>query len=424
VVNTDNYYTSPEVAVALSERNVYIRGTCRANRAGFPAAVKYGAAEASKVVRGTHKMVSDAKYGITCYGWIDGNPVTFLTSADGSVTNEVTRRIGRIEKKVNAPLCIKRYNKGMQAVDRHDQLRQTFSLAGRHGFKKYYVKIVLGLIDMALVNAYIHYKLVHPEECKPDSARYDFMESLADDLLTMDWENFANSESGISNDSIFQAIVERDEPALRTGNSSRHKTQEQKVETSTSSCVPCGVRQFMTCNNQKNGFACQVCIFEERGRRIGSVVVCTHHCLRLCVKSYDSKKLYKKDGDEIEDYSWMAPNKTMSCWEKAHSFYIPNGLFTASPRVANQDLGGDSKMRFVNVKVSSDIYNKKRAAFGAEAVKRGGPRGRSKKGCKKLTKSGYFTGDLVVLDSDDSEALAYMVASDLEEEDDTHQEEV
>jgi hypothetical protein len=119
----------------------------------------------------THKMVSDVNYGIACYGWIDGNPVHFVTTADGTVVNEVTRKIGRVRKKVCAPICIKRYNKSMQAVDRHDQSRQTFSLASRHDFKKYYVKIILGLMDMALVNAYIHYKLVHLDECKKDSAR-------------------------------------------------------------------------------------------------------------------------------------------------------------------------------------------------------------------------------------------------------------
>jgi hypothetical protein len=68
VVNMDNYYTSPEVAVALAERKVYIRGTCRANRGGFLATVQYGRTEAAKVDRGTHKMVSDANYGIACYG--------------------------------------------------------------------------------------------------------------------------------------------------------------------------------------------------------------------------------------------------------------------------------------------------------------------------------------------------------------------
>jgi hypothetical protein len=94
----------------------------------------------------------DANYGIACYGWIDGNPVHFLTSADGITMNEVTRRIGRCKKNGKAPICIKRYNKGMQAVDRHDQLRPTFSFASQHGFKKYYVKIILRLMDKSGVD--------------------------------------------------------------------------------------------------------------------------------------------------------------------------------------------------------------------------------------------------------------------------------
>jgi hypothetical protein len=57
VMNMDNYYTSPEVAVALAERKVYIQGTCRANRGGFPAAVHFGRTEAAKVDRGTHKSL-------------------------------------------------------------------------------------------------------------------------------------------------------------------------------------------------------------------------------------------------------------------------------------------------------------------------------------------------------------------------------
>jgi hypothetical protein len=120
---------SPEVAIALAERKLYIRGACRANRGSFPAAVQYGRMEAAKVDQGTHKMVSHANYGIACYGWIDGNPVHFLTSADGTTTSEVTRRIGRSKKKVKAPICIKRYNKGMQAwtgminCDKHFRLQ-------------------------------------------------------------------------------------------------------------------------------------------------------------------------------------------------------------------------------------------------------------------------------------------------------------
>jgi hypothetical protein len=41
-------------------------------------------------------------------------------------------------------------------------------------------------MDMPLVNAYIHYKLVNPEECKKDMTRYAFMESLVNALLMTD----------------------------------------------------------------------------------------------------------------------------------------------------------------------------------------------------------------------------------------------
>jgi hypothetical protein len=379
VVNMDNYYTSPQVAVALAERKVYIRGTCRGNRAGFPDAVQYSRTEAAKVERGTHKMVSDEKYGIACYGWIDGNPVHFLTTADGTSTNEVTRRVGRQEKKVAAPICIKRYNHGMQAVDRHDQMRQTFSLASRHGFKKYYIKIILGLMDMALVNAFIHYKLVNPEACKKDSARYDFMESLANALLTTEWDSFANSESGISNDSIFEAILQQDQEPVRKGHSTRTKPERQAAvgqdtaESSSQGCVPVAYTEFMVKRSQKKGFACQVCKFEGRGNRLKTVAICTKHCLRLCTRSYERETLFKNDGKEISDYSWMAPNDSMSCWEKSHTFYIPRGLFPGGATVVNQEWRSNKdKLKFVNAAVSSECYLAKRTAFGLSPLKRGG----------------------------------------------------
>ena len=60
VVNMDNYYTSPEAAVALMKQDVFIRGYCRTNRLGFPAAVRYTPAEASNQSRGAIKKVIDA----------------------------------------------------------------------------------------------------------------------------------------------------------------------------------------------------------------------------------------------------------------------------------------------------------------------------------------------------------------------------
>jgi hypothetical protein len=141
----------------------------------------------AKSDRGTHKMVSD-KNMVLLLWWIDGNPVHFLPTADGTVANEVTEESADKKEKVQS--FASNDNKGM-LVDRHDQLRQTFSLCQSTWFQKYYVKIILGLVDMAFVNAYIHHKL-HQKRNAKDTARYDFMESLANALITTDWENFAN----------------------------------------------------------------------------------------------------------------------------------------------------------------------------------------------------------------------------------------
>jgi hypothetical protein len=114
---------------------------------------------------------------------------------------------------------------------------------------------------VALVNAFTHCKLVNPETTKKDLARHDFMESLANALLMTDWDNFANSESGISNDSVFEAILQQDQP-FRKGQSTRAKPERQPVaqdfETSDQACVPHAVTDFMVKRSQKKGFACQV----------------------------------------------------------------------------------------------------------------------------------------------------------------------
>jgi hypothetical protein len=136
--------------------------------------------------------------------------------------------------------------------------------------------------------------------------------------------------------------------------------------------------------DQKSGFACQVCKFEERGRRLKNMVICTKHCLRLCARSYELKQILKVDGEEISDYSWMAPDDTMSCWEKAHHFYIPKGLFKGSGTEKNQEWNSTTKLKFVNAAVSSECYMAKRRALGLTHMKCGrsspNKKGRSKPG--------------------------------------------
>jgi hypothetical protein len=80
-----------------------------------------------------------------------------LSNSDGADQHtNMSRQIGTDEHDVPAPKMGKVYNIYMQGVNSHDQLPVVFSLTKQHGFKKWYVKIWLALIDIALANTSIY----------------------------------------------------------------------------------------------------------------------------------------------------------------------------------------------------------------------------------------------------------------------------
>ena len=395
VVNMDNYYTSPEAAIALKEKGVFMRGTCRTNRFGFPGAVRFTNTEASNQGRGAIKRMVDVNNHLAAYGWVDGNPVHFLTSADSTSSTEVKRRVGKQIARVTAPKAIKRYNKNMHAVDRHDQLRDTFSLSKRHGFKKYYIKIAMGLIDMAVVNAWLHYKLVNKDKCNKDLARYDFMKLLADSLLVTDWGKYNESASAKDNERIFRSLFASNTPNSPDGNEEEAEDECQTVGGDSSFdvrqgiCTPVSVWNFLKTRNRskKKGFSCQVCAFEGRGQaQTRDVVICTQHRLRLCTVVRDDKPVTLLDsgGNEVVDTSWRAPDG-ISCWQKAHDFYIPNGLFLDMIAPFTEEemeaVGSGQGIKFQKVRTGCDVYKKKHKALGTYGRNQGRKnQGREKSG--------------------------------------------
>ena len=166
VVNMDNYYTSPKAFIELKRNGVFTRGTCRGDQSLFPKSIQFSPTEATKSGRGAMKVATNAKFSLTALGWVDGNPVNFLTSADETEATSVRRRVGKDKITIRAPAAVRKYNHGMQGVDRFDQFVALFSLAKRHGFQKYYNKLAMGLLDFALTNAEIHYFMANPLEKK------------------------------------------------------------------------------------------------------------------------------------------------------------------------------------------------------------------------------------------------------------------
>ena len=122
--------------------------------------------DSKKYPRGSYCVAVNKEHNMCAYGWLDGNPVHLLSTADGTGTSSVLRQIGRTKQQIPAPKALPRYNMSMQAVDRVDQLMQLMSLCKRHQFKKWYRQFFLALLDMALVNADIHYHFANPSEKK------------------------------------------------------------------------------------------------------------------------------------------------------------------------------------------------------------------------------------------------------------------
>ena len=194
VVNCDNYYTSSETFIKLQKKGVFARGTCHPSQKMFPLCVQYTRSEAKHSGCGSMKVATNKDHQLVAMGWVDGNPVNFLMTADGTSTKHVCRCVQSPSLQFQVPQAIPRYNHGMQGVDRFDQYIALFSMARRHCFKKFYNKLTMGLIDFALVNAEIHYYMVNLHAKTVDNHRYTFCDTLVDSLHTTDWGSFKADE--------------------------------------------------------------------------------------------------------------------------------------------------------------------------------------------------------------------------------------
>jgi hypothetical protein len=148
----------------------------------------------------------------------------------------------------------------MQAVDRHDQLRAKYSLADRHGFKKYYMKMALGIIDMAIVNAWIHFKLVNEEICNNNNndARSDFIDKLADQLINTRWqENDGPIDAdgdrvfeGLCNDVANNDAINRNENE-EEGDDTVNGDHEHNQGSNRMGCIPRSVKDLLVDHRSK-----------------------------------------------------------------------------------------------------------------------------------------------------------------------------
>ena len=334
VINMDNYYTSPQVFLELKAKGLYARGTCRQNRKRFPKSIQFSKGESKNKRRGEVKVAVEEKQGMVAFGWIDGNPVHMLTTADGTSMSKVTRRVKSEKQQIDAPTAIVKYNHGMQAVDRFDQLNAMYSMAQGNLFKKYYHKLTLALIDVALTNAEIHYYLANPNKKKDKNHRYIFRDSLAEELL-----NYQASSRIVRG------------AAIGRGNSdlSNNDNSEESCNCNFT-LVSKFVKKKPGPGRSYLGLNCQVCKWEGRSARTRSVVLCQHG-IRSCSERRDNSKaprselldLLAKAESAPETYPsferWYCLEAGLTCYEKLHKFYLPKKLFGPKPKLTFKDDG-------------------------------------------------------------------------------------
>jgi hypothetical protein len=183
----DRFYTCVALTLQLLLFGFYSVGTAQPHRLGFAKAVTdRRKTRPHTVARGTC-AITEAEGVPTMYAvsWIDSKPVHFLTVGGNIKMDRVV-----IQHEVACPRVIKDYHKFMGGVDVHDQLRlQRYSLQRSYKFTKYYKALFLGLVDLAIVNAYIVHKAYHARIGTKPLRHVQFLKQLHIDLCQLRQED-------------------------------------------------------------------------------------------------------------------------------------------------------------------------------------------------------------------------------------------
>ena len=115
----DNFYTSPDLFVALAAMDTYACGTIRKNRGQFPTNFKEG-----KLKRGESSYIQTDD--LLAVHWFDKRDVFMLSTIHGTGSVEVQRRGDK--ESIQKPLMISKYNTYMGGVDLCDQLLSNYSM--------------------------------------------------------------------------------------------------------------------------------------------------------------------------------------------------------------------------------------------------------------------------------------------------------
>ena len=261
---TDNYYSSPILFSDLLEKKTGACGTLRTNRKGVPQKIR----EKSSLNKGETICMNNGELQII--KWHDNRDVNMISSIHSTSMAQTGKNDRQTGEAIQKPLAVIDYNKNMGGVDRSDQMLQY--QAFRRRTMKWWKKAFFHLLDLAVLNSYILYKLnVRGGTAKVFTQR-EFRRKLVHSL-TSHTTSPSRRLHATGNEENMRRLSERHFPT--------HIPQTTKKEYPTRRCVVC-------CSSLKRGHAAT-----RKESRYQCVPCNVGLCVDPCFEIYHTCKEYK-----------------------------------------------------------------------------------------------------------------------------------
>lgn len=159
IIYHDRFFTSVKLIVSLYERGFLSTGTINKNRIPKEARLKSDK-DLNKIGRGTSDMLVHHDEKFALIKWMDKKGITMMSSAHGTDPTDMCQRYNKKDKKyiqVKRPMVIKKYNEKMGGIDLFDRMMSYCPIKART--KKWTIRTIFHLIDMAVVNSWLQLKL-------------------------------------------------------------------------------------------------------------------------------------------------------------------------------------------------------------------------------------------------------------------------
>ena len=160
VIFFDNFFTSYSLLCELQQKGFRTTGTIRDNRTNRR--LLKTPQQVEKMTRGSYDYRFEINDEVLTVRWKDNKAVGIASNFD-TILPEVSVQRWSSENKSRIPIVqpyvIHTYNNYMGGVDHHDWLLEKHFVSIRG--KKWYWSIFTRILDMAVVNSFVPYRLIH-----------------------------------------------------------------------------------------------------------------------------------------------------------------------------------------------------------------------------------------------------------------------